>query len=59
MGRGKVYSIGRKKYSSEDFSSFVIRSIVDDAKKYVADMEGVSIVDCFDEAINDIIVLSN
>lgn len=43
MGRGKVYSIGRKKYSSEDFSSFVIRSIVDDAKKYVADMDGVSI----------------
>lgn len=43
MGKDKCYIIGKKNYSSEELSSFVIRSIVDDAKRYVADMEGVKI----------------
>ncbi len=43
MGKGKIYNIGGKRYSSEEFSSFVIRRIVDDAERYVKDMEGVSI----------------
>ena len=43
MGMDKCYALGRKNYSSEDLSSFVVRSIVEDAERYVADMDGVTI----------------